>query len=135
MSSMKGIDTNVLVRYIVQDDPEQSKQATQFIEKTIISEDSLIFITGIVLCELVWVLEAAYEYSKEDIASVLEKILKIRQFHIDHSRILWNALHDYEQLNIDFSDSYIAHLNILNECEYTVTFDKKAARLKHFKQL
>jgi len=135
MKPMKGIDTNVLIRYIVQDDPEQSQQATHFIEKTASSEESPIFITGIVLCELVWVLEAAYEYSKENILKVLEKILRTRQFCIYQPEILWNCLHDYQQLNIDFSDSYIAHLNASNECEYTVTFDKKATRLKYFKQL
>lgn len=135
MTPRKGIDTNVLVRYIVQDDPEQSKQATQFIQSTTSSEESLIFITGIVLCELVWVLETAYEYPKENIIQVLEKILKTRQFCIYQTEILWSCLHDYQHLNIDFADSYIAHLNAANECEYTVTFDKKAARLKYFKQL
>lgn len=131
---MKGIDTNVLVRYIVQDDPAQSKQATYFVETTC-SEECPVFITGIVLCELVWVLGGAYEYSRHSIAEVLEKILRIRQFRIYQSEILWNSLHDYQHKNIDFADSYIAHLNASNECEYTVTFDKKAARLKHFKQL
>ena len=132
---MRGIDTNVLVRYIVQDDPEQSRQATHFIERTCSGEESSIFITGIVLCELVWVLETSYEYPKESIIPVLEKILKTRQFCIYQSEILWNCFHDYQQINIDFADSYIAHLNASNSCEYTVTFDKKASRLKQFKQL
>jgi predicted nucleic-acid-binding protein len=135
MKSRKGIDTNVLVRYITQDDPEQSRQATQFIEKTSSSEESSIFITGIVLCELVWVLETAYKYHKENIAKVLEKILRTRQFCVYQPEILWNCLHDYQHINIDFADSYIGHLNASNECEYTVTFDKKATRLKCFKQL
>ena|SRR5579872_4643705 len=131
---MKGIDTNVLVRYIVQDDPEQSRQASQFIEAAC-SEENTIFITGIILCELVWILETVYDYSRQEIALVLEKILTVRQFHIFQPDILRKSLHDYQHLKVDFSDSYIAHLNIDNECEYTVTFDKKATRLKHFKQL
>ncbi len=132
---MKGIDTNVLVRYIVQDDLEQSKQATQFIEDMIFSEENSIFISGIVLCELVWVLEGIYAYPKKDIVNVLEKILKTRQFYIEQSEVLWGCLRDYKRLNIDFSDGYIAHLNAFNECEYTVTFDKKATRLRYFKLL
>lgn len=131
---MKGIDTNVLVRYIVQDDPEQSRQATHFVEK-ICSQESPVFIPGIILCELVWVLGSAYEYSRHIIADVLEKILRTRQFHIYQPEVLWNALHDYQHENVDFADSYIAHLNAANQCEYTATFDKKAARLRHFRQL
>jgi predicted nucleic-acid-binding protein len=131
---VKGIDTNVLVRYIVQDDPEQSRQATHFIETTC-SEESTIFITGIILCELVWVLETAYDYPKVNIAKVLENILRTRQFCIHQPEILWNSLHDYQGMNSDFADSFIGHLNASNECEHTVTFDKKAARLKYFKQL
>ena len=131
---MKGIDTNVLVRYIVQDDLAQSKQATLFIEKNT-ADDSQIFITGIVLCEFVWVLETAYNYLKADIAHVLERILKTRQFCIHQSTLLWHCLHDYKDSNIDFADSYIAHLNATHDCEYTATFDKKAARLKLFKWL
>ncbi|TAK74515.1 MAG: PIN domain-containing protein [Gammaproteobacteria bacterium] len=131
---MKGIDTNVLVRYIVQDDPQQSRQATLFIEETC-SDEKTIFITGIIICELVWVLEAAYDYPRQSIAAVIEKILETRQFHIFQSDILWKSLHDYQHLNVDFADSYINHLNVANGCEYTMTFDKKAARLKHFKRL
>lgn len=130
---MIGLDTNILVRYLVQDDPGQSKLATNFIEKC--SEENPAFISGIVLCELIWVLETAYDYPKKNIADVLEKILKTRQFKIHHPETLWQALRDYRHETIDFSDSYIAHLNFVNECDYTITFDKKAARLKYFKLL
>jgi predicted nucleic-acid-binding protein len=135
MKSMKGIDTNVLVRYIVQDNPAQSKQANQFIKNSTMTEENVIFIPAIVLCELVWVLESCYGYQKQDIITVLEKILKTQQFCIKPLEVLWNALRDYQQLNIDFADSYIAHINAFHECEYTATCDKKAARLKYFKQL
>ena len=135
MKSMKGIDTNVLVRYIVQDDPIQSKQANQFIKKNTMAEENLIFIPAIVLCELAWVLESCYSYQKQDIINVLEKILKTQQFCIEPLEVLWKALRDYQKLNIDFADSYIAHINSSHQCEYTATFDKKAARLKYFKQL
>jgi predicted nucleic-acid-binding protein len=131
---MLGIDTNVLIRYIVQDDPEQSKHATQFIE-TVCKEENMIFISGIVLCELVWVLESAYEYQKKNILEVLEKILRTREFCIHQPEILWNAFHDYKKIAVDFSDSYIAHLNHANQCEHTITFDKKATKLSTFKLL
>lgn len=128
---MKGIDTNVLVRYIVQDDPVQSAQASQFIESDD-SEES-IYINGIVLCELVWVLESAYGYPRKSIAKVIEQILKTRQFRIHEPDILWQSLSGYKNDGADFADHYISHLNHINGCEYTVTFDKKAAKLKYFK--
>lgn len=131
---MKGIDTNVLVRYIVQDDIKQSQKATSFIEKEC-SEDSPACINGIVLCELVWVLESAYEHPRGMIANVIEQVLRTRQFHISESKILWQSLWGYKHVGADFADHYIASLNTNHGCEHTVTFDKKAARLKHFRHL
>jgi len=131
---MKGIDTNVLVRYILQDDPAQSRQATQFIEKSC-STSTPAFINGVVLCELVWVLESAYDYPKEDVAEVLSKILRARQFHIHEADILWKAFYGYKNEGADFADHYIGNLNLHHECQQTFTFDKKAARLKYFQLL
>ena len=131
---MLGIDTNVLVRYIMQDDPTQSRLATHFIEKES-AEDNPIFITALILCELVWVLESAYEYSKKDIIKVIESILKTRQFHIHESDILWQTLRSYQKDGADFADNYIGILNLHNKCVFTATFDKKASRLSHFKLL
>ncbi|HLF66376.1 MAG TPA: type II toxin-antitoxin system VapC family toxin [Gammaproteobacteria bacterium] len=125
---MNGIDTNVLVRYIVQDDPDQSRIATHFLEKEC-SVESPAFISGIVLCELVWVLESAYEYSKQEIVSVLECILKVRQFHLHEPDILLRTLQGYAQGQADFADHYIVQLNHYYDCLTTVTFDKKAAKL------
>lgn len=126
---MKGIDTNVLVRYILQDDVKQSKLATEYIE------ESPTFINEIVLCELVWVLETAYEYPKLSIAKVIEQILRTRQFHFQQPEILWKSLHGYKHDGADFADHYIGNLNLHYDCEYTVTFDKLAGRLKNFKLL
>ena len=72
---MIGIDTNVLVRHLVQDDLSQSRAATQVITKQC-TRDEPGFINRIVLCELVWVLESAYGYPKDTIAAVLEKLLR-----------------------------------------------------------
>jgi predicted nucleic-acid-binding protein len=131
---MKGIDTNVLVRYILQDDAKQSHQATSFIEKEC-SVETPGFITGIILCELVWVLEKAYGYEAKNIALVLKYILETRQFHIHQSDIIWQAFQASVDENVSFADAYITKLNAHYACEYTITFDKKASRLKEFKLL
>lgn len=128
---MKGIDTNLLVRYIVQDDALQSQQAAQFIKKEC-TEHVPGFINVIVLCELVWVLETSYEYERAQIAPVIEKILRTKQLRIHDSEIIWNALHEYKKSG-GFADHCINHLNLHNGCEYTVTFDKKDGKLQGFK--
>ncbi len=131
---MQGVDTNVLVRYLVQDDPVQSAKAAQLIEQED-SEEVSFFINAIVLCELVWVLESAYDYPRSLIVKVLEQILKTKQFHIHEPDLLWRALSGYKNNGADFADHYIASLNHSHGCDNTVTFDKKAAKIDDFKLL
>jgi predicted nucleic-acid-binding protein len=76
---MIGLDTNVLVRYLTQDDPGQARKATHVIE-TAVEQGELLSITSLVLCELVWVLEDAYGYGRRDLQTVLERILRTAQF-------------------------------------------------------
>lgn len=125
---MKGVDTNVLVRYLVQDDKAQTEKAIHFLENDC-DKRSPAFISGIVLCELVWVLEAGYDYSRTEIIHVIESILTVKQFHIHEPDVLWRALDSYKKMQGDFSDHYIMHLNHEYGCTKTVTFDKKAAKI------
>jgi predicted nucleic-acid-binding protein len=131
---MNGLDTNVLVRYLVQDDREQAARATQFIEQHC-QEESPGFINAIVICELVWVLESCYHYTKPIIVDVLKKILATKQFLVHDADNLHCALQSYQHGNADFSDFYIAALNRSLHCQQTVSFDKKAAKAKCFKLL
>lgn len=126
---MRGIDTNVLVRYVMQDEPRQSKIAAQFIEQECSAEEPA-FINGVVLSEFVWVLESAYDYRRQDIGKLLELILRTRQFYIHQPDIIWQALNGYQNGLADFADNLIACLNEHNDCQDTVTFDKKASRIK-----
>ena len=93
---MIGLDTNVLVRYIVQDDVEQSKISTTFIERHI-SSTNPGFINHIVLCEIIWVLKKAYRYDKPIITSVLERILQTKEFIVENAEVAWIALKEYEK--------------------------------------
>ena len=83
---MKAVDTNVLVRYLVQDDPRQGKRAADFIEAAATGEEQIL-IGNIVLCEMVWVLESAYGYSKPEIADAIEKILQAGAFRFESKDI------------------------------------------------
>ena len=93
------------------------------------------FINRIVLCELVWVLESAYGYSKETIASVLEKVLRTSQFQIEDVQAAWTAFRLYQKGKADFADCLLGALNRHQGCDRTVTFDRQAGKLESFEML
>lgn len=131
---MIGLDTNVLARYLTQDDPAQARKATQIIEERA-SEDSAFFITSVVVCELVWVLESAYGYDQGQVVPVLEQILRTRQFRFEDRDLLWQALTDYRGGKGDFSDHLIGRMGARAGCERTLTFDRSLNRAAHFEVL
>jgi len=128
---MNGLDTNVLVRYLTQDDPNQSVQANQLIEQTLM-EGNHFFISIIVLCELVWVLMRAYHYSKSEVIFVLEKILLARQFEIEDKNTVRQALNDFKKSHADFADCLIGLKNSEFGCKTTLSFDKGTQSLETF---
>ncbi|QQV74880.1 hypothetical protein H6P87_00422 [Rickettsia tillamookensis] len=131
---MIGIDTNILIRYLTGDDKVQSIKATELIERYSGQENS-IFVNNIVICELVWVLERGYKYSKEQIILVLKEIFSTVEFSFENQQVLWLSVLEYENYKADFSDILIGKLNIFNGCNYTVTFDKAASELTMFNGL
>ena len=131
---MIGIDTNVLVRYIVQDEPKQARAATDFLENTLTAEEPGR-ICLVVLCELSWVLSRAYHYERAAIAHVLEKLLTAAELEVEHSAVAWRALRDYRTGPAEFADYIIAHLNSSSAVEYTITLDRKAARHALFREV
>jgi predicted nucleic-acid-binding protein len=128
---MKGMDTNVLVRYLVRDDQRQAEKASSYIQKSS-ALGEMLFINHIVLCELAWVLEAAYDYKKKEIADVLEKILITKQFEIEFKDIVHQAIRDYMHGSADLADYLIGRVNHANGCELTVTFDRALRNSKSF---
>lgn len=128
---MKGLDTNVLIRYLVRDDKEQATKASTYIQKQIASGEDC-FINHIVLCELVWVLESAYEYRKKEISDVLEKILMIKQFEVELKDTVRQAINEYVHGNGDLADYLIGRINHLNGCDTTATFDHSLKNSRDF---
>ncbi len=121
---MIGLDANVLVRYIVQDHRQQSGAAARLVESQC-SVDNPGWIDTIVLCELVWVLESAYGYSRNIIADVLRQLLGTAELVPDNPSQAWCALRAYESGAADFSDYLIGVRKHDNGCEATYTFDKR----------
>ena len=131
---MIALDTNVLVRYLVQDDPAQAKLATQFIEITC-TDDEPCFIGQIVLCELAWVLESNYGQDRNQIAHVIEELLQVGKLDVQQPEVVWRALSDYKNSNADFPDHLLTRVNQSAGCTYTITFDKKASKQPTFQLL
>lgn len=131
---MIGIDTNVVIRYLVQDDEKQSSAATQFIENSLTAKVPG-YINQITLCEIVWVLQRSYGVTKTQLLEIIQGLLTTKQFIVENIEVAWKALRVFEGKNIDFSDALIAQGNIRDGCKYTVTFDKKAASLPGFQLL
>ncbi len=131
---MTGLDTNVLVRFLIGDDERQCEIATAAINSAI-RESRACHINSIVLCELVWVLESAYGYRREEIADVLEKVLAARQFHIGEKDLIYLAVKDYRRGKADFSDYLIGRINRTAGCLMTVTFDKTLKEDANFRLL
>jgi predicted nucleic-acid-binding protein len=115
-----GLDTNVLVRYLTQDDPVQASRATRIIDNAGPAE---LFLNSIVVCEVVWVLEDVYRLKRHDIATTIQKILQTAQFAFEHKDLLWRALADYQHGKGDLSDYLIGHISQAAGCSHTLTFD------------
>lgn len=120
---MTGIDTNVLVRYIAQDDPHQAEAASEFIESTCTPEQPG-YINHIVLCEIVWVLQRCYKVSSEEALRIIEQILRTEQFQVQSPEVVWQALREARSGRGDFADNMNLAINKEAGCEQTVTFDK-----------
>jgi predicted nucleic-acid-binding protein len=129
-----GLDTNVLLRYLTQDDPVQAELANQVIEQALTEKDPAV-ISQIVLCEVTWVLARAYHYDREQIAEVLHALLTCREFMVESADIAILAWQDYLQGNADFSDYLLSRVHQRLGASYTVTFDRKAAHSGLFKLL
>ncbi|MEZ5354257.1 MAG: type II toxin-antitoxin system VapC family toxin [Bryobacteraceae bacterium] len=118
---MKGLDTNVLVRYLTQDDPRQAAQANRVIGQAAESGVRLV-IQPVVICELIWVLEDCYGFRKGDINTVIERILRTAQFEVVDKETVWQAFGDWTGGRGDFADYYIGRANARAGAASTVTF-------------
>ena len=128
---MIGIDTNVLVRYLAQDDPVQAQAATRLIEQTC-TKDNPGFLNHLVLCETIWVLEGCYGQPKDILVKTIEQILRVAQIRVDEPQVVWQALEDYRNKQADFADYLLSRINHSKNCTTTMTFDRQASKSSEF---
>ncbi len=129
---MIGLDTNVVVRYLVQDEPDQSATASTVIDA--LTEKGPGFLSLVTVVELHWVLRRAYKISTARCAELVEGLLDARELRVDQDSIVRAAL-TASSGGLDFADAVIAELGRVAGCEHTVTFDQRAAQLDEMRLL
>lgn len=132
---MNGIDTNVLLRLLLRDDEDHARRADAFVERAC-SPATPCLINRIVLVEAAWVLRSGYGYRRDQVAAILEGILRTEVFAVDGAPEVWAALADYRadarRRGVDFADCLIGRTNQAVGCERTATFDAAAAAVPGF---
>jgi predicted nucleic-acid-binding protein len=131
---MIGLDTNVLVRYLAQDDPVQSPKATEIMELRL-TEDEPGFVSVVTMVETVWVLGSIYELSDHEIASAVERMLQADTLVIQNEQEVFTAAVALKAGHGSFTDALIDALGTWAGCASTLTFDRKASRLGTFELL
>ncbi len=127
---MIGLDTNVLVRYLAQDDPVQSSKATDLIER--LTEDDPGFVSLVAMVETVWVLERAYGLADHEIASAVERVLQAGILVVESEQEVFAAMIALKEERGSFPDALIGALDAKAGCSQTFTFDRKALGLPGF---
>lgn len=128
---MIGLDTNVLVRFIMQDDPIQSRHVRNIIERRLTTQNPG-FISLASILETSWVLESVYQQSRKQVAEAIRRILQVETFVIQNEQEVYTAMIALETGQGSFGDALIAALGSWAGCASTLTFDRKASRIHGF---
>jgi len=128
---MIGLDTNILVRYLVQDDPAQFRMAAELIEGRL-GADEFGFVSVVAMAELAWVLERAYGLADAEIAAAIERTLQIDVLAVESEQEVFTAMIALKEGRGSFADALIGALGAKAGCSRTLIFDRKALRLPEF---
>lgn len=120
---MIALDTNVVVRFLVADDATQSRRARALIERGIAAGERF-FLADIVLCEIVWVLDRAYDFPRVEISNALRSLVLARHVVLESPESVRAALDSFAKRRGDFSDYLIAERAVAAGCDRVATFDR-----------
>ena len=130
-TSLIGLDTNILVRYLTQDDPIQSPRAREIIERRL-TEKKPGFVSIVAMVETVWVLERAYRLTPHEIVGAIERMLQTDVLVVENEQEVFTAMIALKDGQGSFADAMIAALGARMGCSCTLTFDREALRLPGF---
>ncbi len=128
---MIGIDTNILIRYLTQDDPVQSAKATEIFERRL-TPRNLGFVSVVAMVETAWVLDRAYGLTAQEIATAVERLLQVEVLAVENEQEVFSAMVVLKQGRGSFADALIAELGAKAGCTHTLTFDQKALPIPGF---
>lgn len=128
---MKALDTNILVRFLVRDDQEQSERVYRLF-KAAEADRTLFFVSIPVLLELIWVLDSVYGIARNDILNAIEELLLLPIVSFDGQPAVRRFIAEARNNNLELSDLLIACDAALSGCDKVLTFDKKAAKSSLF---
>lgn len=123
---MIGLDTNVLVRYIMQDDAMQSLKAAKLMESLTVDEPGFVSLVSVV--ELGWVLSSCYDLDRGKVARALDLLLRTKTVVVDRADEVMKALRVFRASSADFADCLIERTAASAGCGKTMTFDAGAAK-------
>lgn len=123
---MIGLDTNVLVRYVMQDDPKQSQKASRLIES--LTAETPGFVPVVALVELVWILISCYGLTREEVSRALDGLLRAKEIVLERAEQVSQALRTFGTSSADFADCLIERTSAATGCGKTMTFDAGAAK-------
>ena len=131
---MKALDTNILVRFLVNDDEKQAKAVYSFFKKTESAGESL-FIPLAVVLETIWVMESVYDISRNEILEALKALLSMPILKFESQPAIQAFMTSAMSASIDLADILIAQSACHSGCECVVTLDKRAAKSELFELL
>lgn len=131
---MNGLDTNVLVRFLVQDDDKQTQTVNALLTEAE-AEKQTLFVSSVVVLELMWVLQSAYSVPRAAILVSLNELLSMSVFEFQNQLAVRDFVTSAQHNSYDLSDLLIGQIAAYSGCETTLTFDKKAAKSSHFTKL
>jgi predicted nucleic-acid-binding protein len=128
---MVGLDTNVILRYLLQDDPKQATLANRVVDQ-VLSDRNPGFISLVTVLEIVWVLRSLLKQTPAEIAIHLEQLLAADSLEVQNEQQVFEASFALKRGTGEFEDALIGALNAWAGCTHTLTFDKRALRLPYF---
>ena len=123
---MMGLDTHVLVRYIMQDDAKQSAQAVRLLDALSVEKPG--FVTLVSVVELVWVLSSCYDLNRTQLVTALEALLRTKELVIENAEVVWRAVRLFRDSLGDFADCLVERSAAAAGCFQTMTFDRGAVK-------
>lgn len=128
---MKGLDTNIIIRFLVGDDEQQTKKAYHLFKEAELNKKELC-VPLVVTLEVIWVLESAYQIQRDEILDAINELLLMPILKFEHQSALQQFIRSGMESKYDLSDLLIAHSAKEQGCESVITFDKRASKFDLF---